>query len=58
MTNFEDDNSARVKCFVNLMHGKDSVANVVDPCKCSYILIIMWSVVYNALKPLREKGND
>jgi hypothetical protein len=61
MTNFEDDNSARIKCSMNLIHGKNSIADVIDVSECSYILTVIWSIVYNKLKPLkitRETGRE
>ena len=61
MTNFEDDDSARIEGSMNLMRGKNSIANVVDLSERCYILIVLWSVGYNELKPLkvaRKKGNN
>jgi hypothetical protein len=61
MTNFEDDDSAKIEFVMNLMYGKNSIANVIDLSERCHILIVLWSVGYNELKPLkvaREKGND
>jgi hypothetical protein len=46
---------------MNLMRGKNSIANVVDLSERCYILIVLWSVGYNELKPLkvaRKKENN
>jgi len=53
VTNFKDGETTRIKGSMNLMHGKKSVADIIDISERCYVFTVLWSIFYNEPKPLK-----
>jgi len=53
VTNFKDGETTRIKGSMNQIHGKKSVADIIDISERCYVFTVLWSIFYNELKPLK-----
>jgi hypothetical protein len=53
VTNFKDGDTTKIKGSMNNIHGKKSIADIINISERCYIFTVFWSIFYNELKPLK-----